>query len=124
MFNTLIRNMMNIKEKYKDQDHVVLNLEGHFTLENVEYFTKIINPILNQKKQFFFFNFKGITMLDSSAIGALLKCANSMKNLGITLELYDVNNNIETIMRGAYLHKIFNVTNQQELQERFPKVKL
>jgi|GEM_PF-411918 len=115
---------MDINVTYKDSIHVVLKLSGHFTLENVEKFTKIINPLLNEKKQYFFFNFKEITMLDSSGIGALLKSANSMKNLGITLVLYDVSSHIEEIMRGAYLHKIFTITDQKEIKKTFPSVKL
>ncbi len=103
---------MNIK--YEDEDKLVVfeitEEIDHHTTEKIR--RKMDNEIERYMPKKVIFNFDKVTFMDSAGIGMLIGRYKTIKMLGGTAELINVNPSIKKIFEMCGLLKIIPITNK------------
>ena len=103
---------MNIK--YEDEDKLVVfeitEEIDHHTTEKIR--RKMDNEIERYMPKQVIFNFDKVTFMDSAGIGMLIGRYKTIKMLGGTAELINVNPSIKKIFEMCGLLKIIPITNK------------
>jgi anti-anti-sigma factor len=115
---------MEIKIFHPTETVSVLQLEGKFTIEDVNTFKQQTAPLIREPVKYILANFAHLKYIDSSGIGSMILLMNTAKNLNIELIIYNLQNEIMNIFRIAYLDKFFRIASALELKKTFPGVPL
>lgn len=107
--------------KYAD-NLVKVSIAGKLNIESAIHFDDETRQLLHNAGATILFDLKGVTYLDSSGIGALIKFMNQAKGCGIRLILYNVKPDIQKVFTVAYLDKFFIIKTAESLQSEYPAV--
>jgi len=99
---------------------VVLVVEGELFLGNIKGLEIVWDEQIEKKPEVIALNCGGITFMDSSAIGSLVKFHNQAGRIGIQLVCIDLTPSLMKIFVAAKLDKIFTIVSEQEFKEKYP----
>ena len=115
---------MNITIQNPAEDIAIILIHGKFTIEDVNAFKEKTVPLVKDPIKTILVNFSELNYIDSSGIGALILLMNTAKNLNIDLILYNIQKEIQSVFKIAYLDKFFHIATSQELKKSFPSLSL
>ena len=102
-----------------------ITLKGDLNLETRRLFDKIIlNKVLNTKTELIAITMIGLTSLDSSGLGALIKAYNLCKNEGIQIIISGESSTIRSVFRYSRLDALFKFMRKAEFEQLYPVIKL
>jgi anti-sigma B factor antagonist len=102
----------------------LIRLKGKFTIEDINQFKEKTESIEKGPAATVLIGFTDLEYIDSSGIGSLMLLMNMAKNRGITIVIYDLQDEIKNVFRISYLDKFFNITTASELKKDFPDIHL
>lgn len=102
----------------------VVHLIGKFTIEDVNDFKARTAPLAGAPVKHLLVCCRDLKYIDSSGIGALIVLMNTVKNLGISLILFDIDKEIVNVFKVAYLDKFFRISTAADLGKSFPGIPL
>jgi anti-anti-sigma factor len=102
----------------------IIQMHGKFTIEDVNLFKEKTAPLVKDPVKTILVNFVDLKYIDSSGIGALILLMNTAKNLNVDLILYNIQKEIQSIFKIAYLDKFFHINTAQELKKLHPGLTL
>jgi len=102
----------------------LIKLKGKFTIEDIGHFKEKTAYIENGKATTVLIGFTDLEYIDSSGIGSLILLMNMARNRGVTIVIYDLQDEIRNVFKISYLDKFFNITTAQELKKEFPGIHL
>ncbi len=98
----------------------VLALAGKFDIEQAGAFETHFNEVLGEKPQNIGLDMSGITYIDSSAIGSIIKSLNLIKNIGGNIVLFDLKPMIFNVFKLARLDNFFTIISRDDFNAQFP----
>lgn len=104
------------------EDHgkvIVLNIQGDFYIESIEYAEKIWNEQMARRPKVMGINCKGIKYIDSSAIGILVKFLNNAMKQKTELIFYDLSDNIISVFQTAKLGNFFRIMTRTQFEMEY-----
>jgi anti-sigma B factor antagonist len=115
---------MNITIQNPAEDIAIILIDGKFTIEDVNAFKEKTGPLVKDPVKTILVSFSELNYIDSSGIGALILLMNTAKNLNIDLILYNIQKEIQSVFKIAYLDKFFHIATSQELKKSYPGLSL
>ncbi len=98
---------------------IVVQMTGRFHIEGVQNFDRAISELFEESPKSIALNMEGLSYIDSSGIGALVKVMNISKNRGIDLVITDLNKEILHIFKLASLDRFFTISTHKEITARY-----
>ena len=98
---------LTISIEEKEKKIITLIFVGKFNIESVPLFDDKYYSLINTDIRTIYLNFKKLTYIDSSGIGALIRALNVAKKSNIEFILYDVQEAVHKILEQAYIDKYF-----------------
>lgn len=102
----------------------LIKLKGKFTIEDIGQFKEKTASIENGQSTTVLIGFTDLEYIDSSGIGSLILLMNMARNRGVTIVIYDLQEEIRNVFKISYLDKFFNITTALELKKEFPGIHL
>lgn len=99
---------------------VVLVVEGELFLGNIKGLETVWDEQIAKKPEVLALNCAGVTFMDSSAIGSLVKFHNHAGRIGTQLVCIDLTASLMKIFIAAKLDRIFTIVSEQEFKEKYP----
>lgn len=100
---------------------LVLHLIGKFDIEQASAFESSFNEILAQKPANIGLDMNGVTYIDSSAIGSIIKSLNLIKNVGGNIVLFGLKPMILNVFKLARLDNFFTIITTEEFNAQYPE---
>jgi anti-sigma B factor antagonist len=97
---------MNINERTL-KDVIVLDLDGNLAREENAEFRTHINATINDGARKLILNLVGVSHMDSSGLGELIACYNSMLQLGGNIKLLSPNHRLQNLLVITKLNTVF-----------------
>jgi anti-sigma B factor antagonist len=113
---------MDISIATPADDSAVIHLKGKFTIEQVDIFKEKITPVIREGMKSIFVDFSHVEFVDSSGMGILMLFMNSAKNLNINVILYNLNKDVMSLFKIAYLDKFFIISTSSKLKTIYPGI--
>jgi anti-anti-sigma factor len=110
---------MNLKIEKKANVYIIL-LGGKFTLIDTEEFENKFVEVIDAKPIAIGIDCSGLEFIDSSGIGAFIKCLNHAKRTSTGLHLISVNKNILNVLKLAKLDLFFSIIEYDEFIQKYP----
>ena len=95
-------------------------LSGSFTVIDSEEFEEKFIETFYKKPEAIVIDCKNLNYIDSSGIGAFIKCLHHLKPTNINLHLVDLNEAVLKYFKVAELEGYFNIISSQELDKKYP----
>ncbi len=96
-----------------------MHIKGELDINSTHDFKTAINPKLTSKPTTLALNMAGITYLDSSGIGALVKLNKDTHAAGIELILFDMEDGIRNMFKLSRLETIFTIMSSAQFFEKY-----
>lgn len=106
--------------KQERKEILVFPLDGIFDITETGKFEKYILENLKNYKDIAL-EFKGITFIDSSAIGSMIKILGMIKQKGGKLYVFGLTEHIDNVFKTAKLGLFLNVMTEKDFDKQFPK---
>ena len=97
---------MNFNERTLN-DVLVLDLDGNLSREENAQFRTHINATINDGARKLILNLAGVSHMDSSGLGELIACYNSMQELGGNIKLLSPNHRLQNLLVITKLNTVF-----------------
>lgn len=101
---------------------LVLRLTDDLKMENVREFFEIFAEELKESHEDVVLDLSKIRFVDSSGVGILLKCNESLKSQDSRLIVCGLNKALLSVFKLGGLTKILSVHEKEELTDRFPEL--
>jgi anti-sigma B factor antagonist len=108
---------MKISKENK-KDCLIVKLDGEFVFDEVNKFENFIKQNIG-KNHNIAINCRGLTFLDSSGMGSLVKLLNIAKQKSGSLYLYNLNSEVLKIIEVADLLSFFKIVKESEINTMF-----
>lgn len=94
---------------YENRDNVVvIRLDGELMLENVEQLKIDFNNYRNSYK-YFLFDFKNVSMIDSSGLGYIVYCLKKLKDVEGTVKIAHLEDQAKLIFEITRVNSILEI---------------
>ena len=100
-------------------DVIVININGEFYLESIQFAEAVWNEQVAKKPRLIGINCKNINFIDSSAIGILVKFLNNAVQYNVDLVFYDLSKTIINVFKTARLSSFFKIMEKEEFEKKF-----
>ena len=97
-------------------DVIVMNMNGEFYIESLEYAEQVWNSMIVKKPRAIGLNCKNITFIDSSAIGILVKFLNNAMKVKTELIFFDLSDALVDIFKVAKLGNFFKTMSRTQFE--------
>ena len=97
---------MNFNERTLD-DVLVLDLDGNLAREENAQFRTHINATIDGGARKLILNLAGVSHMDSSGLGELIACYNSIQNLSGDIKLLSPNHRLQNLLVITKLNTVF-----------------
>jgi len=98
----------------------IMKLGGKFTLIDTEEFEHKFIEVIDSKPIAIAIECSNLEFIDSSGIGAFIKCLNHAKRTATGLHLLSVNVNILNVLKLAKLDLFFSIIDYNEFISKYP----
>lgn len=104
-----------------NNNFLIFNIEEKFNIEDVNDFEIHFSNIVKENNQcnVIAFNMSNMAYIDSSALGAVIKFMNIIKSDGKEFFIYNLSENVLSILQKAYLDKFFYISTSEKLNDKF-----
>ncbi len=109
---------MNIKTSWQGLC-CILSLEGEFVHQNVMKFDEVWDNVIMGKPRVVAVECSGMSYIDSSAIGTLVKVVNRSRNDDYSVVFLDIVDPIKRILSVARLDALFEMYNSADFYKKF-----
>lgn len=99
--------MLHVDYENKDKV-VVIRLDGELMLENVEQLKIDFNNYRNSYK-YFLFDFKNVSMIDSSGLGYIVYCLKKLKDVEGTVKIAHLEDQAKLIFEITRVNSILDI---------------
>ena len=93
----------------KEQHQIILNLSGHFTLEDREEFIQVINDILSQPIEGLSIGMQKLEFIDSAGLGLLIYVYEKAKESSVALKLQNPCGQVKKLLQVSSFFKLFAI---------------
>lgn len=100
-------------------DVIVMNMNGEFYIDSIEYAEKIWDSIIVKKPRVIGLNCKNIKYIDSSAIGVLVKFLNNAMRVKTEFIFFDLSDALVNIFNTAKLGKFFKIMSRTQFEVKY-----
>ncbi|PJE04492.1 MAG: anti-anti-sigma factor [Leptospira sp.] len=97
----------------------IIEISGKYDIESTEEFEKIFNQQLDSKPQIVAIDMTKLDYIDSSGIGSLIKCLNSLKNKNGKMILVGIKPMIMNVFKLAKLDMFFEITSKVDFDTKY-----
>lgn len=108
---------LNIEKELR-KDCLIVKLSGEFVFDEVNNFENFIKKNLGKNRNIAI-NMRGLTFLDSSGMGSLVKLLNLMKQKSGNFFIYNVSEDILRIIEVADLLSFFKIVKESEILSNY-----
>ena len=112
---------MEIKTEHQTEQYAFIRIIGKFNIEEVIQFERFFNKLVDTGVPAIIIDMSGLTYIDSSGIGSLIKLLNISKNSNIDFILSELKPEIENVFKLAYLDKFFTILPKEEIRKKYIK---
>ena len=98
---------------------IIMHVRGELDLNTATDFKNSVNDKLSLKPSVLALGFSGVTFLDSSGVGALVKLNKTAHDNNIELVFYDLEEGILNMFRLSRLETIFTILTRKEFFEKY-----
>ncbi|MCZ8238998.1 MAG: STAS domain-containing protein [Leptospiraceae bacterium] len=97
----------------------IIEISGKYDIESTEEFEKIFNQQLDSKPQIVAIDMTKLDYIDSSGIGSLIKCLNSLKNKNGKMILVGIKPMIMNVFKLAKLDMFFEIISKVDFDTKY-----
>lgn len=97
----------------------IIEISGKYDIESTEEFEKIFNQQLDSKPQIVGIDMTKLDYIDSSGIGSLIKCLNSLKNKNGKMILVGIKPMIMNVFKLAKLDMFFEIISKVDFDTKY-----
>lgn len=97
----------------------IIEITGKYDIESTEEFETIFNKQLEAKPEIVAVEMSKLDYIDSSGIGSLIKCLNSLKSKNGKLILVGMKTMIMNVFKLAKLDMFFEIISQSDFHEKY-----
>jgi anti-anti-sigma factor len=104
--------------------HLLLSISEDILMDNSREFLTEFEGIYKQENaqlQNLTFNFGEVRFLDSSGIGAIIKCTNKAKEQGVKINVLNLNKTLQSVFRLSGLQEILTKMELSDFFAQFPE---
>lgn len=95
--------------EYKNEENImIVKLEGELMLENVEKLKSEFNEYITTYK-YFLFDFKDVTMIDSSGLGYIVYCLKKLREIDGDVKIENLVNQAKLIFEITRVNSILDI---------------
>jgi anti-anti-sigma factor len=108
----------------KIQNHLVVSILEDVLMDNSrELYLEFDAALKSEKNDLgtISFNFSQVRFLDSSGIGALIKCTSRAKEIGIHVQVVNLNKTLFSVFRLSGLNNLLKTIPIEEFLEEYPE---
>lgn len=109
-----------------EKDHLLLSIMDDIMMDNSREFYNDFERIFIEELSnvsTMSINFGEVRFMDSSGIGAIIKCTNKAKEEGINIIVFNLNKTLFSVFRLSGLQHILETLELDSFRERFPEFK-
>ena len=111
---------MDIQTKTR-QGAMVCELSGKFDIEQTEKFENAFMDLIQSKPGHVGLDLGNVSYIDSSAISAIIKSLNLVKNYGGEMSLFNMKPAILEVFKMSRLDNFFKIMSAEEFNLKFPE---
>jgi anti-anti-sigma factor len=97
----------------------IIEISGKYDIESTEEFESIFNKQLESKPQIVAIDMTKLDYIDSSGIGSLIKCLNSLKNKNGKMILVGIKPMIMNVFKLAKLDMFFEILSKMDFDTKY-----
>jgi anti-anti-sigma factor len=109
-----------------EKDHLLLSIMDDIMMDNSREFYNDFERIFIEELSTvstMSINFGEVRFMDSSGIGAIIKCTNKAKEEGINIIVFNLNKTLFSVFRLSGLQHILETLELDTFRDRFPEFK-
>lgn len=111
--------MVDISIDEPKQGVIIVNIKGHYSLENLELVEAHLSDAFSKAPDIFAINCSDTSYIDSTGLGSLVKFYNASLRENVKFILYNLNTEIRRIIEIAGLGKFFDIQTKEEFQKKY-----
>jgi anti-anti-sigma factor len=112
--------MLEINVEKKD-NIVIIHIIGSFSISEIDNFEEIWKKEILNKPDIIAVNFQYMEYIDSMGISNFIKLDKNLKDAGIELFLYDLNDPIDNLFKMAKVDKFINIISKEKFHKEYFK---
>ncbi|WCL48386.1 STAS domain-containing protein [Leptospira sp. GIMC2001] len=97
----------------------IIEISGKYDIESTEEFENIFNKQLESKPKYIAVDMSKLDYIDSSGIGSLIKCLNSLKSKNGKLLLIGMKPMIQNVFKLAKLDMFFEILSKPDFEAKY-----
>ena len=110
-------------EAVKNNSHLILKVREDVMMLNSNEFIDSFQKLAADDYENISFNFFDVNFIDSSGIGALVKCINSLKSRGIKPVVFNLNKSLYSVFKLSGLNNLMKIyKDSDDFKKDFPEV--
>lgn len=113
-------------EFIQENDHLLISIMDDIMMDNSrEFYIEFERIFVDERVSVrtLSLNFGEVRFMDSSGIGAIIKCTNKVKEEGINIIVFNLNKTLYSVFRLSGLQNILETLELDTFRERFPEFK-
>jgi anti-anti-sigma factor len=113
-------------EFIQENDHLLISIMDDIMMDNSrEFYIEFERIFVDERVSVktLSLNFGEVRFIDSSGIGAIIKCTNKVKEEGINIIVFNLNKTLYSVFRLSGLQNILETLELDTFRERFPEFK-
>ena len=108
---------------YDNNGHYILKLTEDLMMLSSNEFLDDFKLNLSKNPENVSFNFGSVQFIDSSGIGALVKCVNELKSKGIETTVFNLNKSLYSVFKLSGLYNLMKIYKEiDEFKKDFPDI--
>jgi anti-anti-sigma factor len=111
--------VFEIVKKELNSDVVLLSVAGEFFLENIAAIEETWNETIAQAPKTIGIDCQGISILDSSGIGLMVKMRSSASKEEIELVFIELSETVQVVFETTKLNDFFTTMSQDEFNKKY-----
>lgn len=104
---------MNVKTEDKN-DVRVCYINGEIDINTAPQIKKVLDKMIQEKRQKILINFKMVSYVDSSGLATLVEMLKNIRGYGGKLKLAGLSSKIKSLFEITKLDKLFDISNDEE----------
>jgi anti-sigma B factor antagonist len=101
---------MEFTKKQIQPGVVVLEMTGSIRIgPNCQQIEQAVEDLIRRKETWVIFDLSGVSFIDSSGVGTLVRCLAKLKKLGGTLRLTGVKGMVDGVLKLAQIDRIIEI---------------
>jgi len=110
-------------EAVKNDTHLILKVREDVMMLNSNEFIEEFQKSVKDEYDMVSFNFSEVNFIDSSGIGALVKCINSLKSRDIKPVIFNLNKALFSVFKLSGLNNLIKIYRESDdFKKDFPEV--